>query len=276
MSQHTINRIANVLDVQFGGKIDMQDWASRPEPQARLAFLQRAISALCIRKLANVDPDIAASAVTDGFNDNGLDAVYFDQNNDALLLVQSKWSADGTHSMDASDAGSFVTGARDLLAARFERFNAKVAAKKSEVTAALYSERPIQISLITAHTATQAIAPFVKRKVDDLISELNDAVPTANGLHYDQAGIYGLITSESQPAKIKLQIGLKDWGQIEKPFLAYYGRVHINEVVQWWTEHGNALFTKNLRLFYPNSAVNDALTRTLQSQFDFFGISTTA
>ena len=48
------------------------------------------------------------------------------------------------------------------------------------------------------------------------------------------------------------------------------GRVHINEIVQWWNDHRNALFTQNLRLFYPSSDVNDALSRTLQSNSDFF------
>ena len=267
---HTLNRIDNILKSQFDGHIDMSDWVNRPAADVRKAFLSRAVAALCIKKLADVDVETAAKAVTDGFNDNGLDAIYFDQKNDVLLLVQSKWSDDGSKPLDAADSNAFAVGVRDLLAARFDRFNTKVAAKQSEVTAALYSERPIQISMVTAHTATQVISPHVKRKVDDLINELNAAVPIANCIHYDQGGIYGLITSKSQPAKIKLQVGLKDWGFIETPFLAYYGRVHINEIVQWWNDHRNALFTQNLRLFYPSSDVNDALSRTLQSNSDFF------
>ena len=67
--------------------------------------------------------DVAAKAVTDGFNDNGLDAIFFDQNNDALILVQSKWSADGTKPIDADGTGAMATGVRDLFAARFDRFN---------------------------------------------------------------------------------------------------------------------------------------------------------
>jgi hypothetical protein len=248
----------------------MSDWVNRPAADARKAHLSRSLAALCIKKLADIDVATAAKSVTDGFNDNGLDAIFFDQKNDVLLLVQSKWSDDGSKPLDAADSSAFAAGVRDLLAARFDRFNTKVAAKQSEVRAALYSERPIQISMITAHTATQAIAPFVKRKVDDLVRELNEAVPTAKAIHYEQAGIYGLITAESQPAKIKLQVGLKDWGLIETPFLGYYGRVHINEIVQWWNDHHNNLFTQNLRLFYPSSDVNDALARTLQTSPESF------
>lgn len=267
---HTLNRIENILTSQFDGRIDMSDWRNRAAEDIRKAFLSRAVAALCVKKLGNVDADTASKAVTDGYNDNGLDAIYFDQKNDVLLLVQSKWSDDGSKPFDTTDSNAFVTGVKDLLSPEFQRFNAKVQAKKSEVTAALYSERKIQISMVAAHTSTQPTAPHVKRKIDDLLKELNAAVQTADCTYYDQAGIYDLITSESQPAKIKLQIGLKDWGSIESPFLAYYGRVHINEVVQWWNEHRNSLFTQNLRLFYPSSDVNDALSRTVQSNPEFF------
>jgi hypothetical protein len=263
MSQHTISRIANVLERQFSQLIDMSDWADRPDADRQLCFLQRSLAALCVKNLANVTPEIAAQAVTDGFHDGGLDAVHFDQKTDTLFLIQTKWNADGNKPLDPDGCGSFVSGARDLLASRFIRFNAKIKAKEPEIRAVLYSERPIKIVFVTAHTATQPIPIHAKRKIDDLIEELNDPVQVASARNFDQAGVYGLITAESTPPEIKLQIGLKDWGVIDKPFLAYYGRVHVNEIAQWWRDHGNSLFSQNLRLFYFSSAVNDALRSTL-------------
>ena len=248
----------------------MSDWDGKPEADRKKAFLSRAVAALCIRRVAQVEVAVASNAVTDGFGDNGLDAIFFDQNNDTLIVVQSKWSTDGTKPIDADSAGAMASGLRDLLAGHLDHFNEKINAKKPEVTAALYSERPIKLSFITAHTATQPTATFVKRKIDDLVAELNDPVSLAESTHYDQAGIYNLITSESAPPKIRLQIGLKDWGVIEKPFLAYYGRVHVDEILQWWNAHNNALFAKNLRLFRFNSDVNDALSRTLAADPQYF------
>jgi hypothetical protein len=270
MSQHTLTRIENILDKYFSSLIDMRDWQARPELDRRLPFLSRALAALSVKSLAKVDLETAAKAVTDGFQDNGIDAIYFDQKTDKLFLVQTKWSDSGTKPLDASSSGAFVAGVRDLLAARFDRFNEKIREKESEVRAALYSERPIKIALVTIHTATQPLSAHVKRKIDDLVSELNDGIPIAEASHYDQGGVYGLVTSESKPPKLKLQIGLKDWGVIEKPFLAYYGRVHVSEIQQWWTEYGNALFSQNLRLFYFSSDVNDALSRTLQQTPKYF------
>jgi hypothetical protein len=248
MSQLTISRITHVLETQFKDLIDISDVRGSAENR-QTNFLTRGLAALCIKSFAGVEPAVAADAVTDGFGDGGLDAICFDQNTDTLLFVQSKWSESGNKPIDQDGAASFVAGIRDLLQGKFDRFNDKIKAKKAEVRAVLYSDRPIKLRLITAHTATQPTPVHVTRKIDDLIQELNDPVAIAKAEHFDQAGIYGLITAESQPPKSRLQIPLDYWGQIDKPFLAFYGRVHVAEVAKWWNDHGNELFGKNLRLF---------------------------
>lgn len=244
----------------------MSDYEDRPADQTETKFLTRALAALCIKNLSGADPETAAAAVTDGFQDNGLDAIHFNQRSDTLFMVQTKWSQSGDKPLDTAAAGSFIAGVEDLLAGKFERFNDRIRRKEAEVRAALYSERPVKLCLVTAHTAEQPTPVFVQRRIADLVEQLNDPVPIAKADYLDQAGIYRLVTSESQPAKIKLQIGLRDLGKIDKPFLAYYGRVHIREVAAWWRDHGNALFNPNLRLFYHNSEVNNALRRTLETE----------
>lgn len=177
MSQLTLNRIRSVLEQQFADKIDMSDYAGKPEPERRLAFLSRALAALCIKQLAGVDVDTAGRAVTDGFHDGGLDAIRFEPRTDTLFLVQSKWSESGNKPIDTEGTNAFTSGVRDLLMGRFERFNEKVQSKKAEVLSALYADRPIRIRLITIHSASQATAPHVRRPVDDLVEE----VPVAAG-----------------------------------------------------------------------------------------------
>jgi hypothetical protein len=139
MSQHTLRRIAGVLERHFGGRIDMTDWGERPADDARKAALSRSVAALCVKSLAGVDADTAAASVTDGFNDNGIDAIFFDQKKDMLLLIQSKWSDDGTKPFDAEASNAFVAGARDLLAGKFDRFNEKIKSRSAEITAVLYA-----------------------------------------------------------------------------------------------------------------------------------------
>jgi hypothetical protein len=267
----TLNRIRSVLESQFGSVIDMSDCASHAPDVRHKAMLSRALAALCIKQTAGVDVAAAAQAVTDGYEDNGLDAIYFDPRTDTLLLVQSKWSDTGTKPIDLDGANAFVKGVRDLLSgSKLDRFNTKVRAKAPDIRTALYADRTIRIRLITVHSANQATAPHVRRPVDDLVDEINNPVGVGSAEHIDQAGVYGLITAESTPLKIKLQIGLNKWGVVEKPFLAYYGHIHVGEIAQWWKDHSNFLFVQNLRHFYYNSDVNDALKKTLAHEPEYF------
>jgi hypothetical protein len=269
MTAASVSRIEGQLEARFAGLIDVSDVSNHPQEHKRNVFLSRALAALCIKALAKTDAAVAAKAVTDAFTDNGLDAIHYDQNLDVLLLVQSKWSNDGTSTLDSKATLSMAQGVRDLLQARFDKFNNKVKAKEAEIRGALYSGRT-KIVLVTAHTALQETAPHVRRNVDELVEDLNKAIVQAESQHFNQAGVYRLIAAESGPEKITLPISLREWGQIQKPFLGFYGRVHANEISRWWTQHGNDLFTQNLRFLYLRSEVNDALNQTLAENPEFF------
>ncbi|KAA0592975.1 hypothetical protein J2848_005667 [Azospirillum lipoferum] len=222
----------------------MEDWSGRPEEQVRGAFLSRALSALCIKSLSGCDAQTAANSLTDSYHDGGLDAIYFETRTDTLYLVQAKWNESGDKPINEIGINKFVSGIQDLIAAKFDRFNDKIKAKSAEIRAVLYSDRPIKLRLIVSHTATQSMQPYVLRKIEDLVSDLNDPVNFCRFDEFSQAGIYDLITSESKAPKIKIQIILNDYGVIDKPFLAYYGRVHISEVSEWWKKYENRLFLK--------------------------------
>lgn len=259
----TVARIRGVLQRQFEGVIDVSDWSDRPEDQRQNAFLSRALAALAIKSFAGTDPQASGFAVVDGFDDCGIDALHFDAPTDSLFIVQSKWSGSGDASFDEGVASKFVNGVKRLLNEDFSGFNVKVRAKEPTIKEALYSDRDVRIRLVTIHTSKQPMAAHVRRILDQFVTELNDPVPIAEHTDIDQAGVYELITAESKDPKIKLQAVLNDWGVIERPFLAYYGRVTLAQVVQWWEGHRNKLFSQNLRLYYQSSLVNDALRKTL-------------
>jgi hypothetical protein len=263
MSELTLNRIRSVLHDQFDAHIDMSDREKHPADQIEACFLSRALAALCVRSLTGVDPAVAGAAVVDGFDDCGIDAIHFNANTDTLYIVQSKWSGNEKTSFDEGTASKFVNGIRALIQPDFDRFNDKVRAKEPEIREALFSSRQIDVKMITAHTALQPIGTHVARVIDELAESLNNPVPIAEHIDFDQAGIYELITAESRDTKITIQAGLSEWGVIETPFLAYYGRIQLQQVLQWWNEHRNKLFSQNLRLFYQSSAVNEALRKTL-------------
>lgn len=219
MSQVTVNRIASVLERDFTGKIDMSDWVGRPEAEIHTAFLSRALAALCIKNLAAVDVDTAGACVTDGYDDGGIDAFYFDQSEDIIFFVQTKWSKDGSTPLNGDGSTKFLEGVTNILSEKLDRFNHKITKRAAEIRNALYSDRNVRVFLVTAHNAAQPISSHVKRRIEDYIADLNDPIEIAHSKDFDQTGVYRLITSETQAKKITLDISLRDWGGIERPHL---------------------------------------------------------
>ena len=92
-------------------------------------------------ELSTLDDIAAAKRVTDGTGDNGIDAVFFDAAEKNCLLVQSEWISSGNGSIEVGDVHKFIQGVRDLLDAKFDRFNAKMQTHRDKVFAALWTHR---------------------------------------------------------------------------------------------------------------------------------------
>ena len=104
MSLLHVQQIKGFLSRTFFGKIDLTDVDRAQQDQRDSAFLTRGLAALAIMHLVDVDADTAAQSVTDGQNDNGIDAVLYDKAEKMLLIVQSKWHSDGRGSIERGDA----------------------------------------------------------------------------------------------------------------------------------------------------------------------------
>ena len=83
MSIVHVNQIAKKLQTLFEGKIDVSGNNNDPE----ITFLTRSLAAYAIQISAQIDEIEAANSITDGFDDNGIDAIYFSQTNRTLYLA---------------------------------------------------------------------------------------------------------------------------------------------------------------------------------------------
>ncbi len=90
MSIVHLRHIKQSLETDYRSIIDMSDYKSKPKEQEEDAFLSRAQAAFSIVIAAKATPAAAASSIVDSFDDNGVDAIYFDQDEKLLYLVQSK------------------------------------------------------------------------------------------------------------------------------------------------------------------------------------------
>lgn len=80
MSVIHINQIKANLSQIFNGLIDLSDYSSKGEQEKESAFLTRSLAAFAVMNLADISPEEAAETVTDGGQDNGIDAIYYNEN----------------------------------------------------------------------------------------------------------------------------------------------------------------------------------------------------
>ncbi len=260
MSIVQVRQIRGYLEGKFRNLIDMSDWAERPATQKEAAFLSRGVAALTLMHLAGISSEIAVSSIVDGYDDNGIDAIYFDATDRLLYLVQSKWDGDGTGSVDLGEAQKFTAGVRDLIHPRFDRFNSKVKSRASEINDAL-SKDGTKVVLVLAYTGSQALSTHVNTAIFDLLTSLNDTGDVASFEPMSQKELFAAITALGE--SIDLEVMIYEWAKVSEPFTAYYGQVKAVDVASWWNKWGVRLLSLNLRNFIGASDVNAGMIDTL-------------
>jgi hypothetical protein len=232
-------------------------------------LLTRALAAHAVQFLAQTDPQSAASAVTDGTNDNGIDAIFYDVRDKRLYIIQSKWIHSGTGEPGNGEVKKFITGIKDLFNNKFERFNERIARKADTIINALndpYSRYVIAL----AYTGINELSSQSQRDIQDLLEEINDASDLLTFKNLNQTALHASLTLGLTGEPITLDIGIKSWGKVDNPHIAFYGQVDGMQVFDWWKGHGTRLFAKNLRSVIGDTEVNNEIRETLETRPDYF------
>lgn len=159
-------RVQTKLDELFQGKIDLSDVTNPDEIENK--FYTRALAAIAVVMCSGVDYELAAKSVTDDYHDMGIDAIYNDTVQKKLVLVQSKWRKDGTGSVSQEEAHTFAEGINRIINLELSGCNKKIAAKQSEIDAAI-RDMDYQIESIFCHTGSQGMSTYALRPIDDLL-----------------------------------------------------------------------------------------------------------
>jgi AIPR protein len=257
-------RIRTALHKLFDGHIDLSDYGGKPQADRDTAFLSRSLAAYVLTLLTPLDAAAVEPYVTDGFDDNGLDALYFDSEAKILYLVQSKWRHSGKGTFSRSDCSKLLNGIKDLVNLRLERFNDRVRTHHATLKQAL-EDSDVRIQFALAHPGTDSLSIHVESDIEQFLEEMNDPVELFTCEAYNQGRLYSSVQDYAQRRAIDLTIPLQDWGHAREPFQSYYGNVEASAVAEWWTAHGRALFARNLRTYRGSTDVNGALSDTLKA-----------
>lgn len=263
------SHISAELHRRFDGLIDMSDVSAANSYQRESHFLTRAQAAFSLVMNAQVADEIAASSVTDGTGDNGIDAVWVDKANSVIWLVQSKWHEGGTKTLGKGDALAVIKGLRDLTETTRDRFNSKFESHWPAIEAAL-ADPDFRVRVLITHTGPSDLADEVEQPFSDVAEEWNEVGETL--LVVSVVGLPEMhqFVRKGAVAQIDIEMVLENWGVVSEPFRAYYGVASAADVASWFNDWGNTLFDRNLRSALGVTAVNAGLLQTLSDEPGLF------
>jgi hypothetical protein len=266
----TIERITHALDKRFSGLIDLSDLRPEsPQEERRSTELSRALAALAIMGLSDADSGVAAASITDGFNDLGLDAIYFESAENTLYVVQSKWHGGGKKTIELGECNNFLEGVDALIRADFALANQRLKDRQQEIRDILL--RPeVRITLVVVHTGSSPLGSHVVETLNKFLKRENN-VGDAEVFTlevFDLRRVYEHLDPDAGK-KINLNIGLSEWGIVRDPYRAYYGQMKLSDVAGW-VGHGKALFARNLRFYRGSTEVNIEMDNTIVGAPDSF------
>ncbi len=265
----SVNRIKTHLNKTFQGKIDLNDLANKAEEDRQKNFLSRALCSYALTIVAAATVEDAGNAITDGFDDNGIDAIYFDNQSKDLWLVQSKFIESGSGGVDTGDIEKFAKGIKRLVNKEYSKFNDKVKKKQDEVEEAL-DDASVKIQILFAYTGKQ-LSSHNKDSVLDLLKDLNDTEEIVFFTEFNIDKAYKSLETGIRSAPIIEDVLVSNWGHMEEPFKSYYGQMTGAGLGALWTKYGRRLFTENIRNpLGGSSLVNQEIIKTIKNQPENF------
>ena len=262
-----MRRVQARIQEMFQGKVDMTDFPN----DTNRHFETRALAALALIMTSGLEVTQASVQVTDGYHDMGIDAIYLDETQKKLFLVQSKWRADGAGSITQDEMSNFAQGVQRVLEEDLVGANDKIIAKSMDIDVAL-TQMGYQIHSIFIHTGNQKVTDYVLRPISQLMKKTNDEISTI--LLFDEFNfkdIYSFLANGQEQPGINIDdVILSNWGKVDVPFVSYYGTISAATVGEWYKNFGNALFAKNIRFYKGNTDVNEGMKKVLLQEPEKF------
>ncbi len=268
MAKPQVTQTKVLLDKLYNGKIDMSDYSKKSEEERKNAFYSRALAAFYLYIKAHITVEQSIKSITDGFDDNGIDAIYYDESQSTLYLVQSKLLNEGKGEPETGEMMKFQRGVMDLIDEKFDHFNEKTLKHEESIKDAT-QDRNTKLIIAIAYTG-KGFSVHNTRIRDELMASLNDTTDWAFFDDFNMRAIYSCLLAATSSNPIDYDINLINWGFIEEPFKTYYGQVSAYELAKMYRNEGKKLFNENIRSFIGLSTINTDILKTIQHEPENF------
>lgn len=211
-----------------------------------------------------------ARYITDGTKDNGIDGVYYDEKKNKLYLVQAKWSNKGTGTIETGELRKFIAGVYLLLNEEWKKFNSRFKAISEEISAGI--KKDPEIVVVAAFNSDNDVSEECKDIVNEFLDENNsDSQEIVIFNKFDLKRIVRTIKAAQTGISTDVELNLLQWGEQGDPYYSIYGKISCADIAEWYSKHGDLLFSENIRGTLSDSDINLQIESTLlKSPEDFW------
>ena len=278
-ADRTLNQVRHQLSNVFSQKISLKDIKTKNEQLRTDHFLARSLAALYLTSELNLNSREAAGYVTDGENDNGIDAIYYDEQKNTLHIVQSKWRHSPKKGIKLDEIIKFREGVEDIVTSNFQNVNEKVTRYKSLINRAL-DDINVNVVMALIHTSENYVSEDAHKRINEFLEKQNEFMEDfLSFAEYGLKEVADRTREQARPENIDIEVLMHQWGRVDTPYEAFYGLVSGQEIANWHQQYGSRLFAENLRFILEKSEVNDAMIETIRdrpSSFWYFNNGITA
>jgi len=263
-----LRRIKKKLEENLVNLIDMSDSATRQPKDKEKACLSRSYTAYSLVSLASAKEEEASQAIVDGFDDNGIDAIYYEEKESILWLVQGKWIESGDGEPGTGEVGKFIQGIKDIIDFKFSKFNQKVKNKQPEIEKIIDNNYNVKINIVFAYSGSK-LGPKNEQLLSEFITEQNTGGEVFSWQLFSLTEAFEAL-SRSLDRSIDRELTLINWNLNEEPYQTWYGQIDAEQLAQLWLQNKENLFFKNIRSFVGLNDVNDGIKDTLLNDPETF------
>lgn len=229
--------------------------------QDESAILSKVLAGHALVIEGGIDQEQLLGHITDGPNDRGLDAAFYNPNLHRLTFVQSKWKKDGTGSViSEKEAGEFVNGIKEVLNRDLPKAaNECLQALDPEFQAAR-DDFGVEVRVVVIATAESQIADLPKKRFDDLSYYLGEDQVSIKVLN--QAEVYRSFNHSQYGPGVTCELKLHQIQSFGEPFRAWYGFVTGLDIAELFNEHGEQVMARNLRGRLGDTEINQEIFQT--------------
>jgi hypothetical protein len=271
MTQLRVKQISSRLRILYEPFLDLLDIGATDKGRDD-KVLSRCLAAHAVFMQTECSAEEAARSVWDGLDDNGIDAVFADEADDRVIVVQAKWINAGSGEPSSADIGRFADGVRDLVEQNSGNFHPRLQSRLADAGQTILTPG-CTIEIVLVSTGASKLAKHGTAKLDAVLSLLNgssDQEPIASKAVIGLEEIYPSLAKGASGERITVDATITDWSRIADPYPAYFGLIDGYQLKDWWSKYGKRLVAKNIRHALGATDVNDGIKETAESSPENF------